>query len=106
MGILVWLLLVEPLPHPRHALRTRMGVGLGLFALGTVLADTLILTPHSIYHAYAAQPERLWGLSPLTDQRLAGAVMMFEQLASVGICLAFLVRAYRRRQQVLRRVTA
>jgi hypothetical protein len=48
----------------------------------------------------------LWGLSSLTDQRLAGAVMMFEQIASVGICLAFLVRSYRVRQRAPRHVTA
>lgn len=106
VGFLVWILLIEPFPHPRHSLRTRMAVALSLFALGTVLADTLILTPHTIYHPYAVQPERLWGLSSLTDQRLAGAVMMFEQLASVGICMAFLVRAYRRKQHAPRRVAA
>ncbi|MDX6564681.1 MAG: putative rane protein [Gaiellales bacterium] len=106
VGILVWVLLIEPFPHPRHGLRMRMLVALSLFALGTVLADTLILTPHTLYHPYAAQPYRLWGLSPLTDQRLAGAVMMLEQVASVGICLAFLVRAYRRRQGTLRQVAA
>jgi cytochrome c oxidase assembly factor CtaG len=106
VGLLVWTLLIEPFPHPRHALRTRMAVALSLFALGTVLADTLILTPHTIYDPYAAQPERLWGLSSLTDQRLAGAVMMLEQLVSVGICMAFLVRAYRRKQLAGRPVVA
>ncbi len=106
VGLLVWTLLIEPLPHPRNSLRTRILVALSLFALGTVLADTLILTPHTIYHPYAAQPYRLWGLSSLTDQRLAGAVMMFEQIASVGICLAFLVRSYRVRQRAPRHVTA
>jgi putative membrane protein len=104
VGLLVWTLLIQPFPHPRHSLRIRMLVALLLFALGTVLADTLILTPHTIYHPYAVQPDRLWGLSPLTDQRLAGAVMMFEQLVTVGICLAFLVRAYRRKQGALLRL--
>jgi putative membrane protein len=56
VGLLVWTLLIEPLPHPRNSLRTRILVALSLFALGTVLADTLILTPHTIYHPYAAQP--------------------------------------------------
>jgi putative membrane protein len=106
VGFLVWTLLIEPFPHPRNSLRTRILVALSLFALGTVLADTLIITPHTIYHPYAAQPDRLWGLSSLTDQRLAGAVMMFEQIASVGICLVFLVRSYRVRQRALRHVTA
>jgi putative membrane protein len=95
VGLLVWTLLIDPLPHKRLAIRTRILVAIVLFALGNVLADTLIIAPDTLYHAYAAQPDRLWGLSPLTDQRLAGAVMMVEQLASVGICMAFLTRAYR-----------
>jgi putative membrane protein len=103
VGLLVWTLLIQPFPHPRHSLRVRILVALALFTLGTVLADILILTPHALYHAYATQPDRLFGLSPVTDQRLAGAVMMVEQLISVGICLAFLTRAYRNRP---RRVAA
>ncbi|HEY1479245.1 MAG TPA: cytochrome c oxidase assembly protein [Gaiellales bacterium] len=106
VGLLVWTLLIEPLPHPRLDLRRRILVAISLFALGTVLADTLILTPHVLYGAYATQPDRLWGISALTDQRLAGAVMMLEQLVSVGICLAFLTRAYRGADRSWRRVAA
>jgi putative membrane protein len=95
VGLLVWTLLIDPLPHKRLAVRTRILVAIVLFALGNVLADTLIIAPDTLYHAYAVQPDRLWGLSPLTDQRLAGAVMMIEQVASLGICMAFLTRAYR-----------
>jgi cytochrome c oxidase assembly factor CtaG len=105
-GLLVWTLLIDPLPHPRLELRRRILVALSLFALGTVLADTLIVAPHALYGAYASQPDRLWGLSPVTDQRLAGVVMMFEQVASVGICLALLTRAYRGTQRGWRRVAA
>jgi putative membrane protein len=106
VGILVWVLLIEPFPHPRRGLRMRILVAISLFALGTALADTLILTPHTLYHHYAVQPDRLWGLSSLADQRLAGAVMMLEQLASVGTCLALLVRSYRKRRGTLRQVAA
>jgi putative membrane protein len=106
VGLLVWTLLVDPFPHKRLALRTRILVALMLFVLGTVLADTLIIAPDTLYDPYATQPYRLWGLSPLTDQRLAGAVMMLEQLLSVGICLALLTRAYRGRHPSLRRVPA
>jgi putative membrane protein len=105
-GLLVWTLLIDPLPHPRLELRRRILVALSLFALGTVLADTLIVAPHALYGTYASQPDRLWGLSPVTDQRLAGVVMMFEQVASVGICLAVLTRAYRGTQRGWRRVAA
>jgi putative membrane protein len=94
-GLLVWTLLIDPLPHKRLTVRTRILVAIVLFALGNVLADTLIIAPDTLYSAYSTQPDRLWGLSPLTDQRLAGAVMMLEQLVSIGICMAYLTRAYR-----------
>jgi putative membrane protein len=97
-GLLVWIQLVDPLPRKRLSLRTRMGVAIGVFALGGVLANVLILAFHPLYPVYAAQPIRLWNLSPLTDQRLAGAVMMVEQLVTVTTCMAFLVRAHRRAQ--------
>jgi cytochrome c oxidase assembly factor CtaG len=44
-----------------------------------------------LYPAYAAQTERLLGMSPLTDQRLAGVVMMFEQALTLGTCAAVLL---------------
>ncbi len=50
-----------------------------------------------LYPAYAEQPDRLLGLSPLQDQRLAGLVMMGEQLLTLGICVGFLLVAHHRR---------
>ena len=44
----------------------------------------------------AEQETRLLGLSPLTDQKLAGVVMMVEQLATVGLAFLLLLRAARR----------
>jgi hypothetical protein len=37
------------------------------------------------------------GFSPLTDQRLAGLVMMLEQTLTLGTCVAVLLRAHQRR---------
>ena len=39
------------------------------------------------------------GSRPLTDQRLAGVVMMTEQLLTLGICVALLLRPYVRQRQ-------
>jgi len=44
------------------------------------------------------QDERLFGLSALLDQRLAGLVMMSEQLLTLGLCAVFLVGAYGRQR--------
>ena len=49
----------------------------------------MIFSFHSLYPSYAAQDERLWGLSAVRDQQLAGIVMMVEQLVTLGLCVAF-----------------
>jgi putative membrane protein len=94
-GLVVWTVLLEPFPRRRLAIRSRMGMAVVLLSLGNALSDALLLIPHPLYAAYAGQPVRLWGLSALADQRLAGAVMMVEQLASLTLCMAFLVRSER-----------
>ncbi len=63
-----------------------MALAAVLFAAGQILAYVLILSFSPLYRPYAAQDERLFGLSPLTDQRLAGLVMMSEQVVTLGLC--------------------
>jgi hypothetical protein len=45
--------------------------------------------PDAIYDFYVDAPERLWGLSPLEDQQLAGILMAFEQAIVFFAVLAF-----------------
>lgn len=53
----------------------------------------LTFAPHPLYAFYVDGP-RVWGLAPVDDQALAGAVMAIEQSVVMGIALAFLfVRA-------------
>jgi cytochrome c oxidase assembly factor CtaG len=92
-GTLVWAQLIDPARRGRLGLAQRIGFAGLLFALGTALADTLIFSFHPLYPTYAQQGVRLWGISPLRDQQLAGLVMMGEQLVALGICVALLLRA-------------
>ncbi len=92
-GLLVWNLLVDPSRHGVLSVRGRLGVAIGLFAAGQVLADVLIFSFDPLYPAYAAQDERLLGFSPLRDQQSAGVVMMLEQLLTLGTCAALLLVA-------------
>lgn len=48
------------------------------FVLGSPLGLLLALLPHAVYGFYDDVP-RLWGLSPLTDQQIAGVTMASEQ---------------------------
>jgi cytochrome c oxidase assembly factor CtaG len=54
----------------------------------------LLFSSEPRYERYANPAHELFGISPLTDQRLAGAVMMVEQLLTLGICVALLLRPY------------
>lgn len=92
-GLLVWTQLVDPARRGVPSLAGRLALAVALFAAGQVLADVLVFSFEPIYGAYAAQDERLLGLSPLMDQRLAGVIMMVEQLATLGVCAALLLRA-------------
>ena len=90
-GLLVWAQLVDPARRRVLSIPSRVGFALVLFACGLVLGDVLVFSLHPLYGAYAAQPERLFGLSPLIDQRLAGIVMMADQLLTLGTCVAVLL---------------
>ena len=92
-GLLVWSQLVDPAHRGELSVAGRIVLAVTVFAAGQVLAYVLIFSFGSLYPAYAAQDERLFGLSPHTDQQLAGVVMMGEQLLTLGACVAFLLRS-------------
>jgi putative membrane protein len=99
VGTLVWIQLVDP-TH-RLQIRTRLLAALALFAAGQTMSDVLVFSFHAYYPPYAAQPHRVLGLSPVADQRLAGLVMMGEQLFTAGTCVVVLLLALRREAQTV-----
>jgi cytochrome c oxidase assembly factor CtaG len=48
------------------------------FLLAAPLGLLLLLLPRAVYGYYVEAP-RLWGLSPLSDQEIAGGTMVAEQ---------------------------
>ncbi|MFN8185991.1 MAG: cytochrome c oxidase assembly protein [Gaiellales bacterium] len=83
-GLLIWYQLIDPARKGHLSRGQRLGLAAGMFAAGQVLSSVLLFATRPIYPAYAAQDERLFGLTALTDQRLAGAVMMAEQAVVIG----------------------
>jgi cytochrome c oxidase assembly factor CtaG len=98
-GFLVWALLVDPARRNHLRRPQKLAVIAGLFVLGTAIADVLIFSLHPLYPAYATQPHRVFGLSPLHDQQLAGTVMMVEQALTLGTCAAILLIPELRRRK-------
>jgi putative membrane protein len=88
-GTMYWWHLLSPIRNRRrlgglgpvaYMVVTKLGVGL----LGILLA----FAPASIYPFYAHHP-RYWGLSPSTDQSMAGLVMALEQSVVMGVALVW-----------------
>ncbi len=73
-GCLVW----WPVVHGRHASGTKALYLFGAFVLASPLGLLLALLPSAVYSFYEHVP-RLWGLSALADQQLAGVTMASEQ---------------------------
>ncbi len=86
-GVLLWWPVIEPLPEKRTL--AAPAKALYLFVTGlpmALLALALLASPALLYPHYGQTP-RLWGISPLTDQQLAGLVM--GALGEAGSFIAF-----------------
>jgi cytochrome c oxidase assembly factor CtaG len=87
-GLLVWTLLVDPGAHRRLTVGGRVALAVCMFAAGEILSDVLIFTFESLYPHYHGA----YGLSAVTDQQVAGVVMMVEQLLTLATLAFVLLR--------------
>jgi cytochrome c oxidase assembly factor CtaG len=87
-GVLVWTLLIDPGSHKRLTVGGRVALAAAMFATGQILTDVLVFSFTPLYPAYHGA----YGISAVTDQQLAGIVMMVEQLLTLGACVALLLR--------------
>jgi cytochrome c oxidase assembly factor CtaG len=76
-GCLLWWPVFQDAPH-RLSDAARAGYLFGAFLFASPLGLLLALLPSPIYDYYEDSAE-LWGLSPLTDQQIAGVTMAAEQ---------------------------
>jgi cytochrome c oxidase assembly factor CtaG len=101
-GTLAWVQLIDPARHARLRPSGRILFAIGMLALSHPIIDGLLFSARVVYRPYALQPERLLGLSALTDQRIAAGVMMVEQLLTLGTCIAVLAWPYVQRRRARR----
>jgi cytochrome c oxidase assembly factor CtaG len=99
VGLLVWTLIIDPTRHGRLTIGERAGLVALLFWIGQLMSYVMVFSTAPFYDIYADAPRRLLGLSPLTDQKLAGVVMMIEQLVVFGLAFALLLRQARRTEE-------
>ena len=77
-GVLMWMPLVGPLPQPKwFGIPGKIGYLIGVRLIGTVLANVFMWSNSIFYPRYAAG-EASWHITPVTDQSIAGVIMMIE----------------------------
>lgn len=76
-GFLLWWPVLQDEPH-RLSAGGRSAYLFAAFVLASPLGLMLALLPAPLYGFYEDAP-RLWGLSPLTDQQIAGVVMAVSE---------------------------
>jgi putative membrane protein len=92
-GVCVWWPLIQPVPMRRRmtGLWPLVYIGSAKFGLA-VLGLYLTWSTNVLYDYYETVP-RIWGLSPIEDQNIGGAIMMVEQsLTFVIVLVAVFVR--------------
>jgi cytochrome c oxidase assembly factor CtaG len=89
-GAVMWLPVLETLPAPEwFGTGAKLGYIAVVRAVETVLGNVFFWAGAAFYAVYQHR-QRPWGLSPLQDQGLAGAVMMIEGSVVTLVALAWL----------------
>ncbi len=93
-GTLFWIpILNSPPLHARLNELQAAGYALAGIATGWVLALVLAFAPSPLYPAYASLHHRLFGVSALADQQLAGGLML--GIGAIPLSIAVFVFLYR-----------
>jgi putative membrane protein len=109
-GANVWMCLFGPLPTPQwFGTAAKAGYIVAVRLVGAALANAFLFGGSAFYPAYAPG-EAAHGLSPATDQVVAGSIMMVEEsLLTIGLFCWLFLRAAREadeRQELLDLATA
>lgn len=92
-GLLMWWPLVQDIPR-RPTSGFRAAYAFAAFVLAAPLGLMLALLPSAAYGFYAEATPRIWGLSPLADQQLAGITMLAEQGIVLSVVFAYWFRRF------------
>ena len=92
-GVLFWWPLVQNVPRHMPS-GMRAGYAFAAFVFAAPLGLLLALLPSAIYPYYVAVRPRIWGLTPLGDQELAGATMAAEQALVLFVAFGYWFRRF------------
>jgi cytochrome c oxidase assembly factor CtaG len=92
-GVLLWWPLLQDAPR-RLASGARAAYAFAAFVFASPLGLLMALLPRPAYSFYVHVRPRIWGLSPLADQQIAGVTMASEQAIVLFVVFLFWFRRF------------
>jgi putative membrane protein len=92
-GTLMWWPLLQDVPR-RLASGARAAYAFAAFLLASPLGLLLALLPKPVYDFYVDARPRIWGLSALADQQIAGVTMASEQALVLFVVFLYWFRRF------------
>ncbi len=92
-GLLMWWPLLQDVPR-RLASGARAAYAFAAFMLASPLGLLLALLPKPVYDFYVDARPRVWGLSPIADQQIAGITMASEQAVVLFVVFLYWFRRF------------
>lgn len=104
-GVLMWLALLGPFPKPEWFGNGARAIYAGAVHFSSMALANVLMWSGTVFYAFYAASDRAHGLSPITDQSLAGVVLMVQSAMLMFGILAWLVLRWARqdteRQELL-----
>jgi putative membrane protein len=88
-GVAVWWPLIQPVPMRRRLTGLKPFAYIGAAKAGLAALGLYLVWSSTVAYTYYETVPRIWGLSPIEDQNVGGAIMMVEQ--SLVLVLVFVI---------------
>jgi putative membrane protein len=95
-GVALWWPLIQPIPLRRHLTGLQPVAYIGTAKAGLAALGIFLTWSTTAIYPYYEDTPRIWGLTPVEDQNVAGVIMMVEQSVTLVLVLvALFVRMLR-----------
>jgi putative membrane protein len=89
-GVALWWPLIQPVPMRRRLTGLQPVAYIGTAKAGLAALGIFLTWSTTAIYPYYEHTPRIWGLSPIEDQNVAGVIMMVEQSLTLALVLVAL----------------
>jgi putative membrane protein len=99
-GVALWWPLIQPIPMRRHLTGLQPVAYIGTAKAGLAALGIFLTWSTTAIYPYYEDTPRIWGLTPVEDQNVAGVIMMVEQSVTLAIVLVVLFMRMLRQSEI------